>query len=100
MLVSMHDVLRALAERQLTLAVAEGDTGGLLLERLATAPGRSAVILGGVEARAGGVALPKPVGLAYVAAATAAAVLVRVHHWHGDRHADRQSRVTAALALL
>jgi PncC family amidohydrolase len=151
MLVSMHDVLRALAERQLTLAVAEGDTGGLLLERLTTAPGSSAVILGGVVAYAdglksqllqvsaellrqhgavsaeaaramaagvrqlagadiglattgiagpGGATLTKPVGLAYVAAATADAVLVREHHWHGDRHANRQSSVTAALALL
>src|ERR1041384_5889500 len=52
MLVSMQDVLRSLAERQLTLAVAEGDTGGLLLERLTAVPGSSAVVLGGVVAYA------------------------------------------------
>jgi len=42
--------LRALAARQLTLAVAEGDTGGLLLESLTAVPGSSASILGGVVA--------------------------------------------------
>src|SRR5438105_14096826 len=50
MLVSVQDVLRALAERKLTLAVAEGDTGGLLLERLTAVAGSSAVVLGGVVA--------------------------------------------------
>jgi PncC family amidohydrolase len=43
-------VLDALAERHLTLAVAEGDTGGLLLEWLTAVPGSSAVVLGGVVA--------------------------------------------------
>jgi nicotinamide-nucleotide amidase len=151
MLVSMQDVLRALAERQLTVAVAEGDTGGLLLERLTSLPGSSAVVLGGVVAYAdtlkcqllqltaellrqhgavsaeaaramaagvrqlagadiglattgiagpGGATAAKPVGLAYVAAATATDVLVREHHWHGDRHANRQSSAIAAVALL
>jgi len=42
--------LDALAARQLTLAVAEGDTGGLLLEQLTGVPGSSATILGGVVA--------------------------------------------------
>ena len=50
MLVSVQDVLRALAERKLTLAVAEGDTGGLLLDRLTAVAGSSAVVLGGVVA--------------------------------------------------
>jgi PncC family amidohydrolase len=151
MLVSMQDLLRALAERRLTLAVAEGDTGGLLLERLTAVPGSSAVVLGGVVAYAdtlkcqllqvtpellrehgavsaeaaramaagvrqlagadiglattgiagpGGQTSTKPVGLAYVAAATAEAVLVREHHWHGDRHSNRQSSAMAAVALL
>jgi len=43
-------VLDALAERHLTLAVAEGDTGGLLLEWLTAVPGSSAVVLGGLVA--------------------------------------------------
>jgi PncC family amidohydrolase len=43
-------VLDALAQRHLTLAVAEGDTGGLLLEWLTAVPGSSAVVLGGVVA--------------------------------------------------
>ena len=43
-------MLDALAERHLTLAVAEGDTGGLLLEWLTAVPGSSAVVLGGVVA--------------------------------------------------
>src|SRR5215216_814498 len=43
-------VLDALAARRLTLAVAEGDTGGLLLECLTALPGSSAVVLGGVVA--------------------------------------------------
>ena len=41
------DVLRA---RRSTVAVAEGDTGGLLLELLTAVPGSSAVVLGGVVA--------------------------------------------------
>jgi PncC family amidohydrolase len=52
MLDPVQDVLQSLAQRNLTLAVAEGDTGGLLLERLTAEPGSSAVILGGVVAYA------------------------------------------------
>jgi PncC family amidohydrolase len=151
MLVDVEDVLQALARRNLTLAVAEGDTGGLLLERLTAVPGSSAVVLGGVvayadalkcqllevppellrehgavsaaavEAMAAGVrrlagadiglattgiagphgATPtKPVGLAYVAAASAQRVLVREHRWQGDRQANRESSAAAAAALL
>jgi PncC family amidohydrolase len=48
----------------------------------------------------GGATPSKPVGLAYVAAASAEAVLVREHHWHGDRQANRQSSAMAAVALL
>jgi PncC family amidohydrolase len=50
MLGAVQDVLEALAARKLTLAVAEGDTGGLLLERVTAQPGSSAVVLGGVVA--------------------------------------------------
>jgi PncC family amidohydrolase len=55
MLVAMEQddvrrMLDALAARHLTLAVAEGDTGGLLLEYLTAVPGSSAVVLGGVVA--------------------------------------------------
>ncbi len=53
-LVQEHDPVRsaldALAERQLTVAVAEGDTGGVLLEWLTAVPGSSAVVRGGVVA--------------------------------------------------
>jgi nicotinamide-nucleotide amidase len=52
MLDRVQDVLQSLAQRHLTLAVAEGDTGGLLLERLTAIPGSSAVVLGGVVAYA------------------------------------------------
>ena len=45
-----EDVLRALRTRELTLAVAESDTGGLLLDQLTSIPGSSAVVLGGVVA--------------------------------------------------
>ncbi|HEX8969735.1 MAG TPA: nicotinamide-nucleotide amidohydrolase family protein [Chloroflexota bacterium] len=48
----MEGVLRRLAERKLTLAVAEGDTGGVLLGRLTSLAGSSAVVLGGVVAYA------------------------------------------------
>ena len=151
MLDLVQDVLQCLAQRNLTLAVAEGDTGGLLLERLTAVPGSSAVVLGGVVAYADGLksqlldvppellrqhgavsaaaaqamaagvrrlagadiglattgiagprgATPaKPVGLAYVAAASAETVLVREHRWNGDRDANRQSSAAAAVALL
>jgi PncC family amidohydrolase len=50
MLGSVQRVLEALAGRGWTLAVAEGDTGGLVLERLTALPGSSAVVLGGVVA--------------------------------------------------
>ncbi len=151
MLVSVQDLLRTLAERKLTLAVAEGDTGGLLLQQLTAMPGSSAVVLGGVVAYAdslkcellqvprdllqqygavsaeaarsmaagvrqlagadiglattgiagpGGATAIKPVGLAFVAAASAEATLVREHRWQGDRQANRQSSSGAAIALL
>jgi PncC family amidohydrolase len=45
-------LLEALRGRGLTLAIAEGDTGGLLLEWLTSVPGSSAVVLGGVVAYA------------------------------------------------
>lgn len=151
MLVSMQDVLRALSERKLTVAVAEGDTGGVLLEQLTAVPGSSAVVLGGVVAYAdalkcqllhvseavlrkhgavsaeaaqamaegvrrvagadiglattgiagpGGATPTKPVGLAFVAAASARQVLVREHQWHADRAANRQASAAAAVTLL
>jgi PncC family amidohydrolase len=43
-------LLEALQARRLTLAVAEGDTGGVVLEELTAMPGSSAVVLGGVVA--------------------------------------------------
>ncbi len=46
----VQPVLDALAERRLRLAIAEGDTGGLLLAWLTAVPGSSAVVLGGVVA--------------------------------------------------
>ena len=48
----MHDLLEVLKSRRLSLAVAEGDTGGLLLAGLTAAPGSSAVVIGGVVAYA------------------------------------------------
>jgi PncC family amidohydrolase len=45
-----EDVLRALRARNLTLGVAEGDTGGLLLDQLTSVAGSSAVVRGGVVA--------------------------------------------------
>src|SRR5919202_1687488 len=50
MLQSVQAVLDALGARQLTLAVAEGDTGGLLLQALTAVPGSSGVVRGGVGA--------------------------------------------------
>lgn len=50
MLQSVQVVLEALGARKLTLAVAEGDTGGLLLQALTAVPGSSAVVRGGVVA--------------------------------------------------
>ena len=144
-------LLEALAARKLTLAVAEGDTGGVLLEMLTAIPGSSAVMLGGVvayhdslkrsvlgvpesllsshgavsgevaEAMAlgvrhlaaadlglattgiagpGGATPSKAVGLAYVAAVSDSATLVREYHWHGDRAANRQASAEAAAALV
>src|ERR1700716_590666 len=43
-------LVAALAERGFTVAVAEGDTGGVLLACLTALPGSSAVVLGGVVA--------------------------------------------------
>lgn len=47
---TLHQLLESLAARKWTLAVAEGDTGGVLLEALTRRPGSSAVVLGGVVA--------------------------------------------------
>ena len=147
----MEQVLKALADRHLTLAVAEGDTGGVLLDGLTAVPGSSAVVLGGVVAyhddlkrtllgvapellqRCGsvsaevadamahgirrvsgadigvattGIAGPggatplKPVGLAFVAAASAEVSLVREHQWQGDRHTNRRASAHAAAQLV
>jgi PncC family amidohydrolase len=46
----VDDLLELLKAQHVTLAVAEGDTGGLLLEQLTAVPGSSAVVLGGVVA--------------------------------------------------
>src|SRR5438128_3863173 len=46
----VHTLLGALSERGLTMAVAEGDTGGVLLEWLTAVPGSSKVVRGGVVA--------------------------------------------------
>ena len=48
----MQELVRDLAARKITVAVAEGDTGGLLLEQLTAVPGSSAVVIGGVVAYA------------------------------------------------
>jgi PncC family amidohydrolase len=47
----------------------------------------------------GGATATKPVGLAYVAVATAAGVEVRRHEWQGDRAANRRATARAALEL-
>jgi PncC family amidohydrolase len=145
-------VLKHLAARRLTLAVAESDTGGLLLELLTAVPGSSAVVLGGVVAYAdslkrallgipaellaahgavsgevaaamarairdrttadiglgmtgiagpGGATPSKPVGLAYVAAATPSGEAVREYRWPTtDRAANRLASAHAALRLV
>ena len=152
MLGTMQDVLDALQTRRLRLAVAEGDTGGVLLAALTDVPGSSASIAGGVvayhddlkrdvlgvpaamlaeygavsaqtvEAMAvgvrrvaradvgvattgiagpGGATPTKPVGLAFVAAASAERTVVRRHVWSGgDRRANRRASADAAAALL
>jgi PncC family amidohydrolase len=46
----VRDLLASLKARHLRVAIAEGDTGGLLLERLTAEPGSSAVVLGGIVA--------------------------------------------------
>src|SRR5918911_78914 len=146
MLQSVQAVLEALGARHLTLAVAEGDTGGLLLQALTAVPRRSAVVRGGggghphrlkrgvlgvppgllrrhgsvsaevAEAMArgvrrvgkadlglaatgiagpGGATESKPVGLAFVAAASAERSLARGHQWRGDPPAQPPARPPA-----
>src|SRR5437762_12848244 len=46
----IRHMIELLAEQRLTLAVAEGDTGGVLLEWLTSVPGSSRVVRGGVVA--------------------------------------------------
>jgi PncC family amidohydrolase len=150
MLDRVGELLEALEARGLTLAVAEGETGGVLLECLTAVPGSSVAVLGGVvayhddlkrhvlgvdprliercgavsgevaEAMArgvrrlvaadvalattgiagpGGATPSKPVGLAFVAAASAARSLVREHRWQGDRAANRRASAAAAVQL-
>ena len=132
------------------VAVAEADTGGLLLAWLTAEPGSSTAVLGGIvpyadalkrsflgvpaellaqhgavsaaaaEAMArgildaagadlglastgiagpGGATPTKPIGLAFIAAATRRGTRVREHHWPGDRAANRQASATAMLHL-
>ncbi|HYY89187.1 MAG TPA: CinA family protein [Chloroflexota bacterium] len=144
------ELVQAAAARRLTLAIAEADTGGLVLSWLTAWPGSSAVVLGGVvpyadslkrdllgvdaeliaehgavseavaEAMAvglrsatgadlalattgiagpGGARAGKPVGLAWVAVATAHGVTARQHRWRGDRAANRRASGRALLRL-
>src|SRR5947207_5187098 len=46
----IRHMIDLLAEQHLTIAVAEGDTGGVLLEWLTAVPGSSSVVRGGVVA--------------------------------------------------
>jgi PncC family amidohydrolase len=46
----IRHMIELLAEHHLTVAVAEGDTGGVLLEWLTAVPGSSSVVRGGVVA--------------------------------------------------
>src|SRR5947209_3834640 len=85
MLDDVQRVVDTLAARRLTLAIAEGDTGGLLLEWLTAVPG--------------GATPSKPVGLAFVAAVGADRGLVREHRWPGERESNRQASAHAALRL-
>jgi PncC family amidohydrolase len=144
------ELLARLIARGWTLAAAESDTGGVLLDWLTAAPGSSRVALGGVVAyhddlkrsllrvdpgviqRHGAVSAPvaeamaegmrrvsgadmalattgiagpagatpaKPVGLAYVAVATAAGTRSAEHRWPGDRAANRHANALAAVQL-
>jgi PncC family amidohydrolase len=147
----VQDLVQTLAARKITVAVAEGDTGGLLLEQLTAVAGSSVVVIGGVVAYAdalkvsllgvptdvllehgsvsaaaaeamavgvrklagtsvgiattgiagpGGATATKPVGLAYVALASAGGVVVREFRWQGDRAANRVASAAAAADLL
>src|ERR671938_374065 len=110
MLQSVQAVLEALGARKLTLAVAEGDTGGLLLQALTAVPGSSAVVRGGVVAyhddlKREVLGVPREVlrrhgsVSAEVAEARAERSLVRAHQWQGDRQANRAASAEAALQL-
>jgi PncC family amidohydrolase len=145
------EVLRQANAAHLTLAVAEADTGGLVLSWLTAVPGSSAVLRGGVVpyaddlkrdllgldpeviaefgavssqvaealARAvrqvsaadlglastgilgpGGARPGKPVGLSFVAVASAERVVCEQHQWHaGSRAANRRASGRALLRL-
>ena len=47
----------------------------------------------------GGATPTKPVGLAWIAVADASGVMVREHHWSGDRDANRERSAVALLEL-
>src|SRR6266700_3667871 len=49
-LVHIQRMIELLAHQRLTMAVAEGDTGGVLLKWLTSVPGSSIVVRGGVVA--------------------------------------------------